>query len=104
LDALDEHPAIPTAIVDRQRAAAGQVTPEAPQVVLRLLLVRRRRNRNHAVVARVERAGHATNRPAFAGGVPTLEDGDGGAAVALELAEVAVEPALQRLEALVVLL
>ena len=55
LDALDQHAAVPGAVEDQDLAVARQVPPEAPQVVVRLLLVGRRRDRDDAVVARVER-------------------------------------------------
>ena len=51
----------------------GSVRPEPPQPVVALLVVRRRGERLHAHVARVERSDEPLDRAALAGGVPALE-------------------------------
>ncbi|MCY1434701.1 hypothetical protein D9M71_507680 [compost metagenome] len=47
--------------------------PETPQVRLGLLLLGRRRHRHDVVLARIERPGHPTDRPALARRVVALE-------------------------------
>ena len=74
LDALDEHAPVPAAVEDGEVPAARQVPPEAPEVGLRALLLGGRRDGDDVVAARVERARHAPDRAALAGGVVALED------------------------------
>src|SRR5437764_976276 len=76
LDALDQHAAVPGAVVDRDVAAARNVAPEAPQVMVRALLVGGRRHRNHAEQPRIDRGDDAADRAALAGGVPAFEHRD----------------------------
>ena len=76
LDALDQDSAVPAAIVDREAPEPRQVTPEAPQVVMRAFLVVRCGNRDHAILTGVERLHDAADHAAFAGGVPPLEQQD----------------------------
>ena len=55
LDPLDQDAAVPAAIEDRQPPGARQVTPEAPEIVVRPLFVGRRGDRDDLVRPRVER-------------------------------------------------
>ena len=73
LHALDQHAPVPGAVEHGHAAPAGQLRPEAPQVVVALLVRGRRRELRHAHVARVERRHEPLDRPALAGGVPALE-------------------------------
>ena len=97
-DALDQHATVPAAIEDRDAAGAGEMPPEPPQVVPRLLFVGGRTDRDHLIVAGIERAGDAPDRAAFAGGIPAFEDEDRGDPFLLCLALQLIEPALLALE------
>ena len=55
--------------------ARGRCAPEAPEIMVRLLLAARRREGRDRVAARLERLGHALDRPALARRVPALEHG-----------------------------
>src|ERR1700680_2398640 len=73
---LDQHPTVPGAIENHDPAVRRNVTPEAPQIGLRALFLGRRGDRHGDVLPRIERAGDAPNRAAFAGSVRALEDKD----------------------------
>ena len=75
-DAFHQYPPVPRAIVEGEPAMARQMAPEAPEVGLRALLLRRRRNRDVAVHTRVEGGGDAPDRAALAGRVVALEHAD----------------------------
>src|SRR6478752_733886 len=75
-DALDQNPAVPAAIEDGDPAAARQMPPKAPQIVVCPLFVGRRRDGDDPVAARVERPGDAPNRAALAGRVWPFEQQD----------------------------
>ena len=87
LDPLDQHPAVPAAVEDGHPPGPRQMPPEPPEVVLRPFLVGRSGDRNHLIVARVEGRDDAADGAALAGGVPSLEDEDGGDAQLLRLAD-----------------
>ena len=72
-DALDQQAAVPAPVEDRHAAAAGEMPPEAPQVMLRALLFGRRGDGNDLAGARVDRRGEPADGAALAGGVPSLE-------------------------------
>jgi hypothetical protein len=73
-DALDQHAAVPGTVEDGDgRPFARQMAPEAPQVGLRAFLLGRRGDRHDAVLARIQRAGDATDGAALAGRVHALE-------------------------------
>ena len=74
LDPLDEHPAVPGAVQDREAAPARQHRPEPPEEVVALLVVRRGGELRHPHVPRVQRLDQALDRAALPGGVPALED------------------------------
>ena len=74
LDPFHQNAAIPGAVEDRHAAVRRDLPPKPPEVVGLFLLGRGLGDRNHRVVARVDGARQPANRPAFAGGVPTLED------------------------------
>ena len=74
LDALDEHAPVPRAVEHRHAAPARERGPEAPQEVVALLVVGRRRELHDAHVARVERGDEALDRAALAARVPALEE------------------------------
>ena len=76
LDPLDQHPAVPGAVEDRDPPVARHIAPEPPEIGPPLLLVGRCRDRIDPVLARVERHGHAADGAALAGGVVPLEDHD----------------------------
>jgi hypothetical protein len=73
LDPLDEHPAVPGAVEDGHAAPAREHRPEAPEEVVPLLVVRRRRELRHPRVPRVELVDQPLDGAALAGGVPALE-------------------------------
>ncbi len=100
-DALDQHATVPAAIEDRDAAGAGEMPPEPPQVVPRLLFVGRRTDRNHLIVAGIESAGDAPDGAALAGGVPALEHENRGDAFRLCLPLQQIETALLALEGFV---
>src|SRR6185312_142162 len=93
LHALDEHAPVPGAIEDSPAAVLGHARPEAPQVVVLLLLVRRRADGVDVIAARVELLGHALDGAALARGVPAFEGEDDG-----PLAFARLELGLQDLE------
>ena len=74
LDAFDQHPAVPGAVEDGHATPAGQLRPEPPQPVVPQLVLRGRRERAHADVARIELPDEPLDRSALAGSVPALED------------------------------
>src|SRR6185503_2613521 len=74
LHALHQDAAVPTAIEDRDQTLPRQVTPEAPEIVLRALFVGRGGDRHDPGHAGVERRRDAPDGAAFSRGVPTLED------------------------------
>ncbi len=74
LDALHQHPPVPAPVEDEHAPRRGQPPPEAPQIVVRQLLGRRRGHRHHPVVLHVHGAGHAPDHASLAGGVPAFED------------------------------
>src|SRR5690606_34903792 len=80
LDPLDEHAAVPGAIVDRDLPMPGNVAPESPEVRMCALFVGRRRRADHTPQARVDRLGDPTDRPALARRVVAFEDEDRGLA------------------------
>ena len=63
LQALDEDPAVPGAVVDRDHPGPGHVPPEPPQVMVGLLLVGGLRDRDHPEVAGVDRVGEPAGWP-----------------------------------------
>src|SRR3984893_1465594 len=73
---FDQHPTVPGAIENHDPAVRRYVTPEPPQVGLRALVLGRRGDGHGDVLPRIERAGDAPNRAAFAGSVRTFEDED----------------------------
>src|SRR6202521_116240 len=73
---LDQQPTVPGAIENHDTAVRRNVTPEAPQIGLRALFLGRRGDGHGDVLPRIERAGDAPNRAAFAGSVRALEDKD----------------------------
>src|SRR4030095_960787 len=75
-DALDQHASVPRAVEDRDASQRRDIFPEAPQIRIGALLVGRRGHRHRNVLPRIERAGHAPDRAALAGGVDALEDHD----------------------------
>ena len=76
LDPLNEDAPIPRAIKHGGAAVARDVAPESPEVVRVFFLGGRLRDRDDAVVPRVDRAGEAANGAALAGRVPALEGED----------------------------
>src|SRR5829696_8929227 len=74
LHALDQHPAVPGAVEHRHPSPAGERQPEAPQEVMPLLVVGRRRELDDADVARIEFGDQAADRASLPGGVLALED------------------------------
>ena len=104
LDALDEHAPVPGAVEDRDAPAPRHVPPEAPQVRLRALLLGRRGERHDAVRAGVERARDPTDGAALARGVRPLEHDQRAHLAEPGVARDQVQPTLQVLQLLVVLL
>src|SRR5690606_27427503 len=73
-DAFDQHATVPGTVEDHRLSQPWHVTPETPQVGACGLLVGGRRDRNDAIVTRIERARDTTDGPALAGRVHALED------------------------------
>ena len=103
LDPLDEDPAVPAPVEDRDFARGGQPVPEAPEVMMRLLLGRRRGDRPNLVAARIHLGGDALDRPALPGRVPALADNDRSLAVEVIGDGEVREPLLQGGQILVVI-
>src|SRR3954469_12613635 len=80
LHPLDQDPAVPGAVEDRDVALARHVAPEAPEVGAGLLLVGGRSDGVDPEAPRVERRRRAADAAALAGRVVALEDGDHGPA------------------------
>src|SRR4029077_9104655 len=74
LDPLDKHTPVPAPVEQREVPLARDMTPEAPQVRLRALLLRRRGDRDDFVPSGVEAARDAEDGPAFACRVVSLEN------------------------------
>src|SRR5207244_394434 len=94
LDALHEHAPIPRAVEQLDATASGYMAPEPPQVRLGALLFARRGGGERVIDARIERAGHAPDRAALAGGVEALEHRDRRQGAERAFARQRVEPAL----------
>src|SRR3954453_18438851 len=78
LHPLDQDPAVPGAVEDRDVALARHVAPEAPEVGAGLLLVGGCCDRVDPEPSRVERRRHTADAAALAGRVVALEDRDHG--------------------------
>src|SRR5688572_29811225 len=76
LDPLDEHPAVPGAVEHRDLARTRKLLPEPPEVMARLLVRARRRDRVDLEAAGVEFLREPADRAAFPRGVPALERDD----------------------------
>src|SRR3954467_4481917 len=76
LQSLDENPAVPRTVINRDPPGAGHVTPEPPEIMGGLFFVRWFRDRDHAVFARIYRAREPANGASFSGGIPAFEDPD----------------------------
>src|SRR5690606_3416390 len=76
LDAFHQHSAIPAAVVHGEAARARDMPPEAPEVVLGSLLWGGSADRDHAVLAGVQRGDHASDGASFPRGIPPLEHED----------------------------
>src|SRR5689334_12890487 len=76
LDPLDKDAAVPAAVEDRDLARRGQALPEAPEIMMRLLLGAGRGDRPDAEAARVAFRDHALDRPALPRRVPALAGDD----------------------------
>ena len=73
---FDAGAVIPTAIEDHDLARRREVLHVALQIVLRLLAVRWRRQRDEAEDARAHALGYGLDRAAFPCGIAALEDDD----------------------------
>src|SRR5208283_3514378 len=73
LQALDEYPPVPGAVVYRHQPRPWHVPPEPPQVMVGLLLVRGLRHLDHPEVPGVYSVGEPADGASLAGGVPALE-------------------------------
>ena len=73
LHALDEDASVVAAIEHGHVAGARQVPPEAPEIMMRLLVALRRGISVHGEPARIEHFGDALDRATFAGGVPAFK-------------------------------
>ena len=94
LDPLNQHATIPGSIKNRDSFASRNMAPKPPEVRLGALLLGRGGDRNHVVIARVQRAGDAADGAAFASGIVAFEHGDDGEVFELRAARQQGELAL----------
>src|SRR5262249_22785948 len=73
LDTLDQHPAVPRAVEDRDHAARRQPPPEAVEVVMHLIVAGWRGDRMDDIAAWVELFRDALDGAALTGRIPTFE-------------------------------
>src|SRR3546814_13704467 len=73
LHPLDQHPAVPASVEDRDVAPGGQARPEAPEEMPVALLLGRGGDGMDLVLARVPLRGHALADAALARRIPSLQ-------------------------------
>ncbi len=87
LDALDQHPAIPTAVEDQDLLLIRglEAAPKAPQIMVRGVLALGGRDGENLVAARIQLLGDPLDIPALAARVPALVGDDERALLLVEL-------------------
>ena len=101
---LHHHAAVPRAIKDCKMPGLRQTHPETPQMMTAFLIRLRTRDRNHLVSARIKCRRQPLNIAAFTCCIPALVGNNNRNVMPIRLIVQIVEPRLQLLQLLLVLL